>query len=383
MHFLIPLFLAACAFSRTLLPRDRQCSRMMCITATANGSQVNYELSSTGQGSVGWMGMGFGQSMVNTPMVIMWSNPDGTVTMSQRTASSHSEPSVDSNPPRVATLVNSLTSVSGQNPSFGFSVPASGSAQHNVIYAFSSTPPSSSSPDARLQIHIDKGVLRLDSGTSTPPGGSSSSPGGSFPSNGQPLLPSQRVLIAHALFCVIGFLFFLPLGALLARYLRTFNPTWFQGHWIIQFAIGGLIILIGFMLGCIAVTKAGGNHFNTTHQRLGLALFIMYLFQVTLGAVIHFVKPANRTSRPLQNYAHAIIGLLIIALAMYQVYLGFHREWPRTGLQPFPKGVKIFYIIWVVLLPVLYFSGLALLPRQFAQENANRLRSVKSSPNGD
>ena len=30
----------------------------------------------------------------------------------------------------------------------------------------------------------------------------------------------------------------LPLGALLARHLRTFNPRWFTFHWGIQFVVG-------------------------------------------------------------------------------------------------------------------------------------------------
>ena len=50
------------------------------------------------------------------------------------------------------------------------------------------------------------------------------------------------MIIAHAIFCVVGFLFFLPAGALFARYLRTFvpGPIWFKTHAIFQFFIGGL-----------------------------------------------------------------------------------------------------------------------------------------------
>ena len=53
-----------------------------------------------------------------------------------------------------------------------------------------------------------------------------------------PLLPFEKFIIAHAVLCVIGFLGLLPLGALVARYTRTFSPNWFKAHWIIQFAIG-------------------------------------------------------------------------------------------------------------------------------------------------
>ena len=54
---------------------------------------------------------GFGKQMAGTPMVIMWPNSDGTVTLSQRKAPYETQPTLDSNPPRVATLSKSLTSV--------------------------------------------------------------------------------------------------------------------------------------------------------------------------------------------------------------------------------------------------------------------------------
>lgn len=53
-----------------------------------------------------------------------------------------------------------------------------------------------------------------------------------------PLLPFEKYIVAHALISMLGFLVFLPLGALTARWVRTFSPVWFTLHWIIQFGIG-------------------------------------------------------------------------------------------------------------------------------------------------
>jgi hypothetical protein len=50
--------------------------------------------------------------MPNTPMVIMWSNSDGSITLSQRSALGFVMPTVDNNPPRIASLNPSLSSVS-------------------------------------------------------------------------------------------------------------------------------------------------------------------------------------------------------------------------------------------------------------------------------
>lgn len=61
--------------------------------------------------------------MANTPMVIFWSNSDGSVTVSQRQASGEVMPTVVASPPRVATPLPSLTSLSGTTPKFGYSIP--------------------------------------------------------------------------------------------------------------------------------------------------------------------------------------------------------------------------------------------------------------------
>jgi hypothetical protein len=72
--------------------------------------------------------------------------------------------------------------------------------------------------------------------------------------------------------------------------------------------------------------------------------------QVSLGAVIHWIKPKRNMGRPPQNYAHAIIGLLIITLALYQVHLGYKTEWPKTtGRGPVPGIVSVMFWGWVVV----------------------------------
>ena len=195
--------------------------------------------------------------MANTPMVIMWPNADGSITLSQRHAPSEQMPTVDPNPPRTATSEPSLSVLSGNNPKLAFTIPVASTPSKNIIWAFGGVPPSGPEPDAVLQQHTDSGPTVLDltktidaagrdptnpiQGFATTAGGSGS--GGS----GQPdiprialppLLPYQKYIVAHAILCVIGFLGFLPLGAIVARWLRTFSPVWFRLHWIIQWCLG-------------------------------------------------------------------------------------------------------------------------------------------------
>lgn len=94
-------------------------------------------------------------------------------------------------------------------------------------------------------------------------------------------------------------------------------------------------------------------------QKWGVAIFALYFAQAAFGAAVHWFKPRNSKRRPLQNYLHAIFGLLIIALALYQVRTGFLVEWPlKVGLGNIPNAVNIVWYVWVAVsrFPCIWFG---------------------------
>jgi hypothetical protein len=128
---------------------------------------------------------------------------------------------------------------------------ANSDTQQNVIWAFGTIAPGSSSADATLQQHLNSGTFQLDL-TGTLSANSTSSPS-STGSSGIPLLYYQKLIVAHAILCVVGFLALVPAGALLARYFRTVSPTWFKGHVTIQafickVALWSLLFLQSFIV---------------------------------------------------------------------------------------------------------------------------------------
>ena len=58
----------------------------------------------------------------------------------------------------------------------------------------------------------------------------------------------------------------LPVGALVARWLRTVNRHWFKVHWITQLMLGGPTIVAGWALAVTAVVQKNGAHFDDTHK---------------------------------------------------------------------------------------------------------------------
>ncbi|KAJ6502812.1 hypothetical protein C8R47DRAFT_1039308 [Mycena vitilis] len=195
---------------------------------------------------------------------------------------------------------------------------------------------------------------------------------GNSTQTGSGLTPNYRVLVTlHALLSALGFAVCLPAGAILARYLRTFRPWWYTGHWIAQVAIAGPIITVGVALGYTASGQYGKTP-GDTHKNLGSAIFYVYYAQCAFGAIIHYFKPKSAARRrPIQNYAHAVVGLLIIVLALYQIHTGYAEEWPKMGLGSL-AGVDSLWIFWVLLVVLAYLVGLWFLGKQYAQEAAAR-----------
>lgn len=185
-----------------------------------------------------------------------------------------------------------------------------------------------------------------------------------------PLRSFEKLAIIHGTLSTFAFLVVLPAGIFLARFTRTWNNKWYTGHWIIQFLIGGLCILIGVGLG-FKVDPPVDRH--STHKGFGKVILFGYLAQCALGAFIHFVKIRFRWGRPPQNYFHAVLGLAVVGGAVYQIWLGFAREWPgATGRAPLSQIYTIAWLVWSILLLMFYAGGLALLPRQWRQERASR-----------
>jgi hypothetical protein len=117
---------------------------------------------------------------------------------------------------------------------------------------------------------LDSGTLKFDLTGTVSPGSPPSSGDDSSGSLDIPLSYYQKLIVAHAVFCVLGFLLLLPAGVLLARYLRTFSPRWYTGHWIAQFGIGKLLIMMDCSLeGFFDITSSFSWSYHYHRVRFG------------------------------------------------------------------------------------------------------------------
>jgi hypothetical protein len=85
-------------------------------------------------------------------------------------------------------------------------------------------------------------------------------------------------------------------------------------------------------------------------QTLGQTLPGLYFAQVAIGILIHFKgRPARIFCRPLKNYFHAVLDILIITLSFYQVHTGYKDEFEDYTGHTVPKSVNSSWLALVIV----------------------------------
>ncbi|KAL7416761.1 hypothetical protein BDY24DRAFT_378185 [Mrakia frigida] len=407
---------------------DSFCSTLVCCSAVKSSSKVTYTLSRTPASQIsdpgfGWISIGWGTTMANSPMVIVWPNQDTSITLSQRSSRAQIQPT-ETTPSSVATLETYASFVNSSATSITFSFDdytAPGVVP--IIWAYSNTNPGSPSPAANIAQHRDSGATTLDltkvltSSTTTTRAVNSTQTasvlqtasqatgkpvatttnltapqatrvvgGSSSPTSDEPYTSLQRIIIAHATFGGLGAMVLIPTGVVIARLLRAFWPHWITAHWLVHVVLSLPFIAIAFGLGIHATNLSTGmtsDHFWSSHRALGLSVFILIIFQIGFGSAIH-LRPASHHSKAqikgksIQNWLHPVVGVLILVIGWATVWSGFDEWASSSGLGSVPKGVRVAWGVLLGIFALAYLLGLSLLPKQFRQQKADGLRSRES-----
>ncbi len=93
-----------------------------------------------------------------------------------------------------------------------------------------------------------------------------------------PLASRPQLANAHGAIQVIGWGLLLPIGALLARYCRAWDPIWFYLHVTFQI-IGFMFVIAGIGTGLVLSKRVRPSRFYT-HQALGITVFFLACLQV-------------------------------------------------------------------------------------------------------
>ncbi|RUP45253.1 hypothetical protein BC936DRAFT_148405 [Jimgerdemannia flammicorona] len=374
---------------------DHYCGTYMCFYITLDSNKQTATVTMVSSSEIGWIGLGFGETMVGPELNIMWLSPDDAgVVISRRKASTHALPHPLSNqtaltvlsPKGNANIPRAITINHGKNPyvknnqlTISYTRPqvlpesTLSTSTTKFVWAYGAVSPNSTRCEAPFTKHYATGSFTLDltkqlgnstgNGTvptatvTTPPTGTGTNPnsssvtGTNIPDFDPPpagLTNTDYMIIAHAviMFCAWGVL--IPLAIFVARFGRKMEK-WVRKHWIIQ-VVAVVLTIIGVIIGFILTSPDPPTE---THHILGIAIFIAVLFQFFLGWYIHYLhdkertRSPPRTRRPTRNYMHIFFGTTLLILGYIQMPLGM-------TLYQLSSGWFYAYYIWLAIQVIIF-----------------------------
>ncbi|CAN0897471.1 Cytochrome b561 and DOMON domain-containing protein At3g07570 [Linum grandiflorum] len=130
--------------------------------------------------------------------------------------------------------------------------------------------------------------------------------------------PYTRLRRSHGIVNMLGWGILTIIGAIIARYFKHMDPIWFYCHVLVQCS-GFLLGVIGVIAGLVLEGNLGAN--VSTHKVLGISILVLGCLQVT--ALL--IRPDKSSKyRRSWNFYHSIVGKILIAIAIGNVFYGIH-----------------------------------------------------------
>ncbi|URE26933.1 hypothetical protein MUK42_17772 [Musa troglodytarum] len=161
----------------------------------------------------------------------------------------------------------------------------------------------------------------------------------------------------HGVLNAVSWGIMLPIGAIIARYLKTFksaDPAWFYLHVTCQI-VGYGVGVGGWATGLYLGSKSKGIQY-TTHRSIGITLFCLGTLQV----FALFLRPSkDHKYRFIWNIYHYLVGYTVIVLGIVNVFkglaiLGVDHKWTMGYVTAVAilGGIALFLevVTWFVVL---------------------------------
>lgn len=160
----------------------------------------------------------------------------------------------------------------------------------------------------------------------------------------------EKRVKTHGALQVFGWGVLLPIGAIVARYAREYDPAWFYIHATFQI-IGFIFIIAGVATG-VALAKDVEVPGLNGHKGLGLFLLILAILQV-LAVVFRPKKDSN--TRKYWNWYHWWVGRLALFLACINVFVGLNLSNGERKLRVSYIVLLAFELVAFAILETIYW----------------------------
>ncbi|KAG0613403.1 hypothetical protein M758_6G100100 [Ceratodon purpureus] len=129
-----------------------------------------------------------------------------------------------------------------------------------------------------------------------------------------------------------------------------------------------VIAVLAVICSAVVAIMKFDNNFHYTHERLGLALWIL----VWLAPLVGFIRPDHgMKSRPAWYAAHWLFGTAGVLLGFYNIYTGLHAYELMSG-----KSLRTLNILFSIQLSIVAFIYLTQDRYQYFKEQGRFSKSV-------
>ena len=171
--------------------------------------------------------------------------------------------------------------------------------------------------------------------------------------------PNMAAWLAHGIMAFLAWGVLVPL-AVESSLFRSFLPPgalWFKLHRFFNSFAFALTV------AAFAVAMAYTDweaHFAGSHQRMGLAMFVLATLQVAAGVFRPHAPEDGEDktqTRKVFEVGHRILGVTLLACGFWQTYRGIQLY--ATRFQVTAQAAEIVYLVWIGLMSALIVFGIA------------------------
>ncbi|KAG6547164.1 hypothetical protein Mapa_011416 [Marchantia paleacea] len=149
----------------------------------------------------------------------------------------------------------------------------------------------------------------------------------------------------HGVLNIFGWGILLPVGAIIARYCRQWDPAWYYLHVGLQI-IGYVLINVALVMGIQLADKLIDSNIGA-HRGLGVFVFVLATLQIS-AVLVRPKKDAN--IRRYWNFYHHWAGRLALIIAAINIFVGINVS---NGGRKWKASYGLVLVIELVLLVVL------------------------------
>ncbi|CAL5424770.1 unnamed protein product [Camellia sinensis] len=248
--------------------------------------------------------------MVGSSAIVGWMGTDGLAQIKHYYLGGQTPSQVVPDQGNLAIVGNSSSIVAGSSRIYIAFQLATATPDSRLVYSIGPTGIFPSSPGYRLTEHSNSVSTFLNYAT-----GQSQTQ----------KTPYANLKKNHGILNMLGWGILMPIGAIVARHFKEWDPIWFYSHISIQ-SLGFILGIAGVICGFVLEPKLGAN--VNKHKGLGTFILVLGCLQV-----IAFLARPDKASkyRIYWNWYHFTVGRVLIFFAAVNIFYGIHLGKAGSG----------------------------------------------------